>query len=181
MTLKRYHRSYLRDGALDPFAQTGANHVQSPFKFMPNKRTMERARQAKDQGKAPSTQASEFVREEIENIREGKHGVRSTKQAIAIGLSKARRAGVKLAPPKPGKTSEATRHKAERDLEKADSGKKVSLKRSRATVKALRRESGTAVSPEALSRQTRTAARKRSAAERSASAKKAARTRTRRD
>ena len=145
---------------------------------MPEKATLERAREDRREGKAPTTQAGEFVREEIEEIRAGKHGARSTKQAIAIGLSKARRAGVKLAPPKPGKTSEATRHKAQRDLEKADSGrKKPSAKRSQATLKALQRESGAAASPEALSRQARTAASKRSAAKRSASTKKAARTR----
>src|ERR1700693_3571345 len=149
--------------------------------IMPKKQTIERARRDAREGKSASTQAGEFVREEIEEIRAGKHGARSTKQAIAIGLSKARRAGVKLAPPKPGKTSEATRQKAQRDLEKADSGKKPSAKRSQATLEALQRESGAAASPEALSRQTHTAARKRSAAERSASAKKAAQTRKRRE
>jgi Family of unknown function (DUF6496) len=144
---------------------------------MPKKQPIERARRDEREGKSASTQAGEFVREEIEEIRAGKHGARSTKQAIAIGLSKARRAGVKLAPPKPGKTSEATRKKAQHDLQNADSGKKPSPKRSRATLKALQRESGAAATPEALSRQTRTAARKRSPEERSASAKKAAKTR----
>ena len=144
---------------------------------MPKKQTIERAREDEREGKSASTQAGEFVREEIDEIRAGKHGARSTKQAIAIGLSKARRAGVKLPPPKAGKTSEATRHKAELDLKNADSGKKPSPKRSRATLKALQRENSVAASPEALSRQTRTAARKRSPAEKSASAKKAARTR----
>jgi hypothetical protein len=124
---------------------------------MPKKQTIERARRDEREGKSASTQAGEFVREEIEEIRAGKHGARSTKQAIAIGLSKARRAGVKLAPPKPGKTSEATRRKAQRDLEMANSGKKPSSKRSKATLKALQRESGEAASPEALSRQARTA------------------------
>jgi Family of unknown function (DUF6496) len=146
---------------------------------MPKKETIERARRDKREGKSASTQAGEFVREEIEEIRAGKHGARSTKQAIAIGLSKARRAGVKLAPPKPGKTFEATRRQAQRDLEKANSTKKPSTKRSQATLKALQRESGAAASPEALSRQARTAAAKRSAAARSASAKKAAQTRER--
>jgi hypothetical protein len=144
---------------------------------MPKKQTIERARQDEREGKSASTQAGEFVREEIDQIRAGKHGARSAKQAIAIGLSKARRAGVKLAPPKPGKTSEATRHKAELDLENADPDKKPSAKRSRATLKALKRESGAAASPEALSRQARTAARKRSPAEKSTAANKAARTR----
>ena len=97
---------------------------------MPEKKTVERARKDEQEGKAPSTQAGEFVREEIEHIRQGKHGVRSTKQAIAIGLSKARRSGVKLPPPKKGKTSEATRRKAERDLEKGETVQKSSPRRS---------------------------------------------------
>jgi hypothetical protein len=86
---------------------------------MPKKKSIEHARQDEREGKAPSTQAGEFVREEIELIRGGVHGARSTKQAIAIGLSKARRAGVKLPPPKKGTVSEETREKAKRDLEKA--------------------------------------------------------------
>jgi hypothetical protein len=144
---------------------------------MPKKETIERARQDKREGKSASTQAGEFVREEIEAIRAGKHGARSTKQAIAIGLSMARRAGVELAPPKPGKASEATRRKAESELKHAKPGTKPSPKRSRASLKALQRESTAAASPEALSRQARAAARKRTPAERSAAAKKAARTR----
>src|ERR1700741_3174059 len=100
---------------------------------MPEKRTIDRARKAARQGKSPSTQAGEFVHEEIEHVREGKHGARSAKQAIAIGLSKARRAGVKLAPPKRGSTSEATRTQAKRDVAKGRSKTKaVSAKRSRA-------------------------------------------------
>jgi len=79
---------------------------------MPEKKTLERAEQDKREGKSPSTQAGEFVREEMDHIREGKHGARSTKQAIAIGLSKARRAGVKLAPPSRGSVSSSTRRKA---------------------------------------------------------------------
>jgi hypothetical protein len=97
-------------------------------------------------------------------VREGKHGARSPKQAIAIGLSKARRAGVPLEAPKRGKTSEATRHKAERDLEKGQSdpqtGEKHS-KRSRAREKALKKEPKSSVSHAALSRQAKSAARKR--------------------
>ena len=125
---------------------------------MPEKRTIERARKAKREGKAPSTQAGEFVREEIEHIREGKHGARSTKQAIAIGLSQARRAGVKLPPPE--NASKETREQAKRDLRKA--GKKTkSAKRSRATLKALKKEGRSAASKKALSRQARTAAKKR--------------------
>ena len=146
---------------------------------MPEKETIERARKDKREGKAPSTQAGEFVREEIEHVREGKHGARSTKQAIAIGLSKARRAGVKLPPPAKGSVPAETREKAKRDLEKARRGgaKKPSRKRSQATLKALQREGRAAASKEALSKQARAAARKRSPAERSAAAKKAARTR----
>jgi hypothetical protein len=129
---------------------------------MPEKKTMERARKDKREGKAPSTQAGEFVREEMDHIREGKHGARSTKQAIAIGLSKARRAGVKLAPPKKGAASEQTRKQAERDLKKGKSGpKKVSAKRSRATTKALKKEGRSAASKQALSKQAKSAARKR--------------------
>ena len=146
---------------------------------MPKEKTIERARQDKREGKAPSTQAGEFVREEIELIRKGAHGARSTKQVIAIGLSKARRAGVKLPSPKKGIVPEKTREKAKRDLEKAQEGgeSKTSRKRSQATLKALQREGRAAVSKEALSKQARTTARKRTPAERSAAAIKAARTR----
>jgi len=130
---------------------------------MPDKKTIERARKDAREGKAPSTQAGEFVHEEIEHIREGKHGARSTKQAIAIGLSKARRAGVKLPPPKPGQTSEATRKQAKRDLAKAGRKTKPSPKRSAAARKALKGESRTVVSKQALSKQARSAARRRAA------------------
>jgi hypothetical protein len=143
---------------------------------MPEKETLERAKKDKREGKAASTQAGEFVREEIEHVREGKHGARSTKQAIAIGLSKARRAGVKL-PAKKG-TSKKTQEQAARDIRKGKSpGKKKSTKRSRATLAALKREGHSAASKKALSRQARTAAAKRSAASRSRAAKKAAATR----
>ena len=109
------------------------------------KKPIERAREDQREGKALSTQAGEFVREEIDLIREGAHGARSTKQAIAIGLSKARRAGVKLPPSKKGIVSEETRKKAKRDLEKArEGGPPTSRKRSQATLKALKRESGAA-------------------------------------
>jgi hypothetical protein len=166
---------------------------------MPEKKTVERARKAKRQGKSPSTQAGEFVREEIEHIREGEHGARSTEQAIAIGLSKARRAGVELPPPEKGETSEATRRQAKRDAargRRSAGKKKVSRKRSRAARKALEKEGRGAASKRALSKHAKKAARKRtpsersasarkgqrnrSAAERSAAAKKAARTRARR-
>lgn len=146
---------------------------------MPEKETLRRAREDKREGKAPSTQAGEFVREEIDHIREGKHGARSTKQAIAIGLSKARRAGVKLPPPAKGKASARTRHSAELALKEGKEKRKPSPKRSRAAEKALKREPHSAASKKALSRQAHTAAKKRSAASRSAAARKAARTRAR--
>ena len=88
---------------------------------MPDKETIERAHQDAAQGKSASTQAGEFVREEMHHIREGKHGARSPKQAIAIGLSKARRAGVKLGVPGRGKASAATRRKAAKDLRRGRS------------------------------------------------------------
>jgi len=148
---------------------------------MPEKETLERAKKDKREGKSASTQAGEFVREEMDHIREGKHGARSAKQAIAIGLSKARRAGVKLAQPKKGKVSEETRKQAARDTKKGASStkSKPSAKRSRATLGALKREGHSAASKLALSRQTKKAASKRSAASRSRSAKKAAATRKR--
>ena len=146
--------------------------------FMPNKATLKRARQAKRAGRAPSTQAGEFVREEMEHIREGKHGARSTKQAIAIGLSKARRSGVDLPAPKKGTTSARTRRAAKRDLNQARGGRKrsTSRSRSRASLRALQRESGAAASKAQLSKQARLIARKRSAASRRASARRAVRT-----
>ena len=144
---------------------------------MPEKKTIERARRDKREGKAPSTQAGEFVREEMHHIREGKHGARSTKQAIAIGLSKARRAGVRLPPPKKGTVSDETRRSAERAYEKGGEHEAgVSRKRSRATIGALKREGRAAASPRSLATHARSAARQRSAAERSAAARKAART-----
>jgi len=146
---------------------------------MPEKETIQRARQDEAEGKAPSTQAGEFIREEMHHIREGKHGARSTKQAIAIGLSKARRAGVKLEPPKKGTVPEKTRRSAERAFEKGQSGERVSPKRSRATERALQREGHAAASRKSLSRHARGAARKRPARERSESARQAAETRGR--
>ena len=120
---------------------------------MPEKKTIERAKQDAREGKAPTTQAGEFVREEFEHIREGKHGARNTKQAIAIGLSKARRAGIKLPPPPGGKAE-------------APSKRKPSRKRSQATTKALKREGRAAASKKAISKQARSAARKRKASSR---------------
>jgi hypothetical protein len=126
---------------------------------MPAKKTMERAREDARRGNAPSTQAGEFVREEMEHIREGKHGARSPEQAIAIGLSKARRAGVKLAPPVKGKTSEKARVQAKRDYAKGNSGKVdttvVSAKRSQASLATLKREGATVASKLALAKHAR--------------------------
>ncbi|HEY3244635.1 MAG TPA: DUF6496 domain-containing protein [Phycisphaerae bacterium] len=145
---------------------------------MPEKETIERARRDKREGKAPTTQAGEFIREEMHHIREGKHGARSTKQAIAIGLSKARRSGVKLPPPARGRVSEKTRRSAERAYEAGQRGakRKPSARRSRAISGVLKREARGAASPAALARQARSAASHRTAAERSAAAEKAVRT-----
>ena len=143
---------------------------------MPEKKTIERAKKDKSEGKSASTQAGEFVHEEIEHVREGKHGARSAKQAIAIGLSKARRAGVKVAPPKKGTASEETRSKAKHDAEAGEHPKKPSATRSRATSKALKKEGTAAGSHRALSRQAHSASEKRTASDRSSAAKKAART-----
>src|SRR5882724_8097399 len=114
---------------------------------MPEQETIGKAREDAREGKSPSTQAGEFVREEMEHIREGKHGARSAKQAIAIGLSKARRAGVRLPPPKKGTTSRRTRKQAKRDLAKGRHGRKrPSARRSRAVKRALKRERHSAAS-----------------------------------
>jgi hypothetical protein len=145
---------------------------------MPEKKTIEQARRDKREGKAPTTQAGEFVREEIEHIRKGEHGARSAAQAVAIGLSKARRAGVELPPPGKGEASEKTRRGAQRALEagKEHPNAKPSPKRSRAITAALQREGSSAVSEPALSRQGKTAAEERTPAERSAAAREAVRT-----
>jgi hypothetical protein len=149
--------------------------------IMPSSSTIERAKKDKREGKASSTQAGEFVREEMEHIRHGKHGARSTKQAIAIGLSKARRAGVPLPPPARGKSSERTREQAARDYETGQGQRKPrapSAKRSRAVKGALEREGRAAASRSALSRQATQAARKRTPSQRSEAAKRAAAQRT---
>ena len=129
---------------------------------MPEKKTVHRAKRKLQRGNAPSTAAGEFVREEIEHVREGKHGVRSTKQAIAIGLSKARRAGVPLEPPAKGTASASTRKRAERDREIGEGTRKPrsSPKRGRATLAALKREPRKGASREALSRQAKQAAKR---------------------
>jgi uncharacterized protein DUF6496 len=143
---------------------------------MPEKKTLERARKDRRQGKASSTQAGEFVREEMHHIREGKHGARSAKQAIAIGLSKARRAGVKLPAPKKGRAPAETRRNARSDLRRGRSRTAPSPRRSRAVLGALRREGHAAASTQALARQARRSAEKRGARARSAAAMKAVRT-----
>ena len=144
---------------------------------MPEKRTLQRARKDQREGKSPMTQAGEFVREEMEHIREGKHGARSAKQAIAIGLSKARRAGVDLKPPKKGTVSAKTRRSAESAYRKGRTGEtSVSATRSRAITGALKREGHAAASKIALARQARSAARRRGPAARAAAANKAVRT-----
>jgi Family of unknown function (DUF6496) len=146
---------------------------------MPEKHTIKRARADKRAGKSPTTQAGEFVREEMHHIREGKHGARSAKQAIAIGLSKARQAGVDLRPPKKGKTSERTRKSAERAYARGHGEppkRPPSARRSQAIHHALEREGKSAASHTSLAKQAHAAARHRTAAERAAAAKKGAQT-----
>lgn len=142
---------------------------------MPEKRTVERARKKAREGKSPTTQAGEFVREEIHHVREGKHGARSPKQAIAIGLSKARRAGVRLPAPPPG--SQAARKAGKGKRRRPQS--RPSARRGRSIAKALQREPRGTASREALARQTHRAAQRRSSASRHASATKAVRTKGR--
>ena len=148
---------------------------------MPDKETLQRVRKDAAEGKSAGTQAGEFIREEMHHIREGKHGARSTKQAIAIGLSKARRAGVELRVPAPGKTSKAARQKAAQDVARARRrpSAESSNRRARAALRVLKREGHSAASRSALARQAKAAAHKRSASARSASARKAAATRER--
>ena len=148
---------------------------------MPEKRTLKRARKDRREGKSPGTQAGEFVREEVHHVREGKHGARSAKQAVAIGLSKARRAGVKLRPPKKGRASARTRNQANRAYAAGQRSDKhaVSPKRSRAISSALKREGKKAASHTALSRQARSSARMRGSASRHRAALKAVRTKGR--
>ncbi|WP_109125051.1 DUF6496 domain-containing protein [Dyella sp. C11] len=141
---------------------------------MPEAKTRKAVARDKRQGKSASTQAGEYVREEIEHVREGKHGARSTKQAIAIGLSKARRAGVKVPA---GKTaSKATRKKAAQDEKASRHPRKTSATRSHATTRALKKEGHSAASHAAVSRQAKASAKKRTSASKSTAAKKAART-----
>ena len=142
---------------------------------MPDRETIERAHEDAREGKSPSTQAGEFVREEIHHIREGKHGARSAKQAIAIGLSKARRAGVKL--PRPPASAKATTKRSAAAADRAARRKqKPSPTRSRASLRKLKREGRSAASSAALARQARASAKRRSAADRRAAARRAVRT-----
>ena len=145
---------------------------------MPEEATRKRAAEDLREGKSPSTAAGEFVREEIEHVREGKHGARSPQQAIAIGLSKARRAGVPLKPPAKGKTAETTRKGAERDYQKGQSGEAdaPSPRASRAREKVLQREPRTTASHRSLSAHARTASQKRSKGERHEAAMEAVHT-----
>ena len=145
---------------------------------MPEKAITEKARKDEQEGKSPSTQAGEFVREEMHHIRQGKHGARSPQQAIAIGLSKARRAGVKLPPPKAGTVSPQVRAQARRDIRKGQSsrGQRPSRTRSRAVSNVLKREGRSAASSASLSRQARVAARRRSRQSRHRAAMHAVRT-----
>jgi hypothetical protein len=143
---------------------------------MPESNAIRAARKDKREGKSASTQAGEFVHREIDRIRKGKHGARSAKQAIAIGLSEARRAGVNVPAPKKGTVSEKTRRNAARDSEKGRKHEPVSKARSRARVKALKREPTDTVSKSALSLQAHRASMRRTASDRSAAARKAAKT-----
>jgi hypothetical protein len=145
---------------------------------MPEEETIERAQEDAREGKSPSTQAGEFVREEIHHVRDGKHGACSAKQAIAIGLSKARRAGVQLQAPRKGKALARMREQTVRDSGKGQVRfrRRISATRSRATRRALKKEGHSAVSRRSLSRHARAAARTRGSAARSRSAMKAART-----
>jgi hypothetical protein len=141
---------------------------------MPEKKTQRAASKDKKEGKSASTQAGEYVHEEIEHVREGEHGARSAKQAIAIGLSKARRAGVKV--PISKTASKSTRKRAAHDAAASHDHHKPSTKRSRASTSALKKEGHQAASTSALSSHAKESAAKRSAGSRVAAAKKAAHT-----
>jgi len=145
---------------------------------MPRKQTIRKAMRDKRAGKSASTQAGEFVREEIEKVRHGEHGARSSRQAIAIGLSEARRAGVKLPPPRKGKAKKSTRRSARYAYE-VGQGRRKPRRRprvARAVKQVLKREPRSSASRRALSQQTKRAAARRSSASRAAAARKAAHT-----
>jgi hypothetical protein len=146
---------------------------------MPEKSTVEKAKEDLREGKSPSTAAGEFVREEIEHVRQGKHGARSPQQAIAMGLSKARRAGIPLKPPRRGRTSASTRKRAARDYQRGRTtpGRRPSRRRSRARERVMKREPRSSASRSALSRQAHRASRRGSHASRSQAARRAAATR----
>lgn len=152
---------------------------------MPEQKTKERAQAAKRAGKSGSTQAGEYVKEQMDHIREGKHGAKSTKQAVAIGLSEARRSGVKMKAPKKATPSAATRKKAAKDSEagqhktRRSASTETKAKRSVASTRVLKRESTKAASHAAISKQSHASASRRSAADRSAAAKKGWQTRRR--
>ena len=144
---------------------------------MPRQEIIRKAKQDKRAGKSASTQAGEFVKDEIDKIRRGKHGARSTKQAIAIGLSEARRAGVDLPPPRKGRTKKSTRRSAKYAYE-VGQGKRTPKRRprvSRAVESVLKKEPRSTASRSALSKQGRRASR-RTAASRTAAARKASHT-----
>jgi hypothetical protein len=146
---------------------------------MPSRRVLQRAERDKREGKAPTTQAGEFIREEIHHVRQGKHGARSPQQAIAIGLSEARRAGIELPPPAPGQVTERSRRRAERDYARghgAAARRRPSARRRAATVRALKRETSRSASRLSLAAQAHAAAGRRTRTQRSAAAKRAART-----
>lgn len=131
---------------------------------MPEKATLDRARAALRKGKSPSSAAGEFVREEMHHIREGKHGAASPQQAIAIGLSKARRAGVPLPPPKPGTVEDKTRRSLQRAYEIGQGLRKArapSKRRAKASLQALKRKPRRAASKRALSQHAKSAAARR--------------------
>ena len=143
---------------------------------MPERATTEKAKSKLRHGRSASTAAGEFVREEMHHIREGKHGARSAKQAIAIGLSKARRAGIPLGTPKRGSAASKRRVARSAASARRNRGHAPSRTRSRAVSRALRREPHAAASHTALSRHAHETARVRGRADRSAAARKASRT-----
>jgi len=165
-----------RRGRLVRVADSCAPVQAIQFSTMPTKTTLDKAKRDLSAGKSASTAAGEFVHKEIDHIRQGKHGARSTKQAIAIGLSKARRAGVPLKPPRSGRVSARTKRSATLAYEEGqgrEAPRAPSARRGPAVERALEREGRQAASPEALARQARSAAAGRTSAERSRAAKRA--------
>jgi hypothetical protein len=175
---RNYRPDISHEGAGKYRALSGKSAPNAKRLEMPEKEVIERARRDAREGKSPSTQTGEFVREEMEHIRKGKHGARSPQQAIAIGLSKARRAGVNLPPPKNGKASSRAREQARHDIQKGRMSPQAmpSATRSRAISRALRREGHSAASHASLARQAYSAARKRGSRSRRRAAQKAVKT-----